>query len=259
MEKTLHFPDREIHISWLLSSRFDEQRPTLIFLHEALGSIPQWKSFPLHLCDALQLPGLVIERTGHGQSSKLIAPRSTDYLHAYTLETDMVIQEILGGIAPYILIGHSDGGSIALIHASKQPKHCLGIATMAAHTFVESETLAGIEPAVKAFEAGKLDGLYKIHGEKTRDLFFAWADTWRHPDFKSWDIREEIKTIVCPVLALQGENDQYGTTLQLSSIQSLGSNVQTVVIPGCGHHTHLEASMFVINRISNWILELLEK
>jgi pimeloyl-ACP methyl ester carboxylesterase len=259
MEKTLHFPDREIHVSWILSSRFDEKRPTLIFLHEALGSIPQWKSFPLHLCDILQFPGLIIERTGHGHSSDLVSARSKDYLHEYAQETELVIQEVLGGVAPYILIGHSDGGSIALIHAAKNHKHCLGIATMAAHTFVEAETIAGIKPAVQAFEAGKLDGLYRIHGDKTNDLFYAWADTWRSPDFRFWDIRKEILQITCPILAIQGENDQYGTYDQLKSIATIGAHAQLEWIPGCGHHPHLEASMIVTNRISNWILEILEK
>lgn len=259
MEKLLHFTDRQIQISWILAEHFDEKRPTLVFLHEALGSIAQWKSFPLQLCDQLNLPGLIIERTGHGRSSGLLTPRSKSYLHDYALETELVLQEVLGGIAPYIIVGHSDGGSIALIHASRKPKHCLGIVTMAAHTFVETETLEGIAPAVNAFEAGKLDGLYKIHGEKTTALFYAWANTWRDPDFRDWDIRVEICQTTCPILALQGAKDQYGTFDQLRSIQQAIPHAEISEIPNCGHHPHLEASMLVINRICTWVHQLAEK
>jgi pimeloyl-ACP methyl ester carboxylesterase len=142
-----------------------------------------------------------------------------------------------------------------LIMSAKKPKNLQAIVTMAAHTFVEDETLAGIHPAMQAFEAGKLDGLYKIHGEKTKDLFYAWANTWLSPDFKNWDIREEIKSIQLPVLAIQGKDDQYGTEEQVNSIVDSFENRTGKMISSCGHHPHLEKKELVIQVISNWFHE----
>jgi pimeloyl-ACP methyl ester carboxylesterase len=226
----------------------------IVFLHEALGSILQWKSFPETLCAALGMPGIIIERRGHGGSDPLPdIPRTARYLHDYTLETKKTLDELLPAETKIVIVGHSDGGTIALLYARHFPKNLLAICTMAAHTFVEPETLAGIGPAVNAYQAGKLDGLKRIHGDKTDRLFYAWADTWRAGSFSSWDIREEIKGILCPVLALQGTNDQYGTAAQLDSIAGAGNNVRTVLIPDCGHHPHIEAGPVVIKAIAEWL------
>lgn len=253
MEKHIQLADKQIHIVFINPSIYSEDKPMLVFLHEALGSIPQWKSFPSLLCDRLNLPGIIIERSGHGKSSPIIVERTIHYLHAYADETNEVLKEVLGFHQPYILVGHSDGGSIALIYAALHHKHCLGIVTMAAHTFVEEETIAGIAPAVEAFEAGKLNGLHAIHGDKTTALFYAWANTWKAPFFRNWDIREEILPINIPVLAMQGANDQYGTKAQLDSIEKVNTDVTIKEIPNCGHHPHLEMGMEVILEIETWI------
>lgn len=228
----------------------------LIFLHEALGSIVQWKSFPSELCNSLNLPGIVIERSGHGKSSYLTEERTPYYLHDYATETHDILREILNPNQKYLLIGHSDGGSIALILAARNPKNLLAIVTMAAHTFVEEETLAGIHPAIKAFEAGKLDGLYRIHGEKTKDLFYAWANTWLNQEFRNWDIRNEMREFTIPVLAIQGKNDQYGTEEQVNSIVLDKENRTGIMIPNCGHHPHLEKKDIIIPEIENWLRKM---
>lgn len=256
MEKIIRIASKEINIQWINASAASDAKPVFVFLHEALGSIVQWKSFPSELCADFHLPGIVIERSGHGHSSSLIKKRDRNYLHEYADETAEVLREILNPNQQIILVGHSDGGSIALILGARKMKNLRGIITMAAHTFVEDETLAGIHPAIAAFEDGKLNGLYKIHGEKTKDLFYAWADTWLHPDFKSWDIRSEITSFTIPVLAIQGENDQYGTEEQVNSIVLSHTNRLKEIIPSCGHHPHLEKPEQVMKAIAHWMKEL---
>lgn len=252
MEKIIRLDSVGINIQWINPGSLKDSKPVLVFLHEALGSIIQWKAFPAELCNTLHLSGIVIERSGHGKSSALNSERDIHYLHQYADETLAVLREILNPTQKIILIGHSDGGSIALILAARKMKNLQAIVTMAAHTFVEDETLAGIHPAIEAFEAGKLDGLYKIHGDKTKTLFDAWATTWLTPTFKSWDIREEIKSISIPILAIQGEEDQYGTQEQVNSIVLDKENRKGIIIPTCGHHPHLEKKETVIREIENW-------
>lgn len=253
MEKIIHLGSKEINVQWINPSALNGSKPVLVFLHEALGSIVQWKSFPAEYCKILNVPGLVIERSGHGKSSYLTEDRNSSYLHQYADETQDTLREILNPDQKYIIIGHSDGGSIGLIMASRGPKNFLALVTMAAHTFVEEETLAGITPAIIAFESGKLDGLYKIHGLKTKTLFYGWANTWLSPAFRNWDIREEIQAFTIPVLALQGSNDQYGTQEQVNSIVSGHENRKGVMIPNCGHHPHLEKPEETMKAISQWL------
>lgn len=252
MEKRLTIGDYAVNIQWLRS--YSPGSAVLVFLHEALGSIVQWRNFPEMIVNELQLPGIIIERRGHGHSDPLPAEeRSADYLHRYTTETKAILDELLPLGTPVILIGHSDGGTIALLYAKHYPKNIIGICTMAAHTFVEPETLAGIEPAVQAWESGKLDGLKRIHGDKTERLFYAWANTWRAPFFHDWDIREEIKGIACPVLAIQGAADQYGTEEQLNSIHEAAPQADVRILPDCGHHPHIEKKEAVLKEICDWV------
>lgn len=243
----------EINVQWL--NRTSEPRTMLVFLHEALGSVIQWKSFPEKLCELLGLPGIVIERSGHGKSGPLNGTRGADYLHNYAKETKKVLDEILPLDTKVVLVGHSDGGTIALLYANWFPRNVAGICTMAAHTFVEPETLAGIEPAVSAYGSGKLDGLKRIHGPKTDQLFYAWANTWRADFFAGWDIRKEIRGLSSPVLAIQGTDDQYGTQAQVDSIAAAAANCSTAMIAGCGHHPHIEKQEEVLNMIAGWYTE----
>jgi pimeloyl-ACP methyl ester carboxylesterase len=223
----------------------------LVFLHEALGSIGQWKAFPELLCKKLQLDGFVYERQGHGNSSPFSSDRTANYLHEYAWnELNELITTTFPADKKLILVGHSDGGSIALLYAARFSKNVLACITMAAHVINEPETIAGIQPAIDAFEAGKLIGLTKYHGDKTETLFFAWANTWKSQEFKHWTICKDIQSITCPVFALQGSGDQYGTEKQLDLIKTnVSMNVKTVIIPNCGHHPHLEQQELVLNEI----------
>lgn len=230
-----------------------QQDVVALFLHEALGSIAQWKSFPADLCKALHIEGLVYERSGHGDSSPLFEPRKADYLHKYALRELPEFLEAIGEKRKLLLVGHSDGGTMALLFAAKFPKRVAGVITLAAHVINEPETIRGIQPAIAAFETGKLDGLRKYHGDKTDALFYAWATIWRDLSFRDWNITKEISSPNSKGIFMQGADDQYGTPLQLDLIQDhfLGEH-KAVLIENCGHHPHLEQGKSVLEEIRNW-------
>ncbi|XOV67738.1 MAG: alpha/beta fold hydrolase [Fluviicola sp.] len=227
--------------------------PILLFLHEALGSIKQWKDFPSRLCTELNLSGIIYERQGHGASSPLSSERTAQYLHQYALEELPAFLNAIQETRPLILIGHSDGGTIALLFASAFPDRVAGIVTMAAHVINEPETVAGIAPAISAYEAGKLSGLEKYHGGKTPNLFYAWADIWRSDVFRNWNITKEISNSNAKGLFIQGTEDQYGTERQIELISKhyIGEHT-TQLLEKCGHHPHLEQTEIVLNVIKEW-------
>ena len=230
----------------------------LIFLHEALGSIPQWRSFPKELCEHVNLNGLIYERQGHGKSDPLTEERNERYLHDYAWkELPELLETLFASDQKIILIGLSDGGTIALLFAAAFPKRIAAVVTMAAHVINEPETIAGIQPAVEAFKAGKLKKLTEFHGEKTDTLFFTWANTWKSEEFRTWNICGDIRALKSPLLAIQGAQDQYGTAKQLELIKnSVQADCETVLLPGCGHHPHLEKTTDVIQRITSFLNHL---
>lgn len=247
----------ELHYERILPGTISDDSTIILFLHEALGSIGQWKQFPQELCNKLGLEGIVYERQGHGKSSPFTQTRKTDYLHKYALEELPKFIETVIPDKKVLLVGHSDGGTIALLYASKHAENIVGVVTMAAHVINEPETIAGIDPAVKAYHAGKLEGLKKYHGDKTESLFFAWTNIWRDASFKNWDITKEIEAPNLQGLFIQGADDQYGTAKQLDLIQDhfFGQST-TLMIPDCGHHPHLEQKNIVIGSISEWYFNL---
>jgi pimeloyl-ACP methyl ester carboxylesterase len=256
----LNLPSKQLYYESIRIAQPVSEKIILVFLHEALGSIGQWRTFQSQLCNELKLNGLVYEREGHGKSSAFQEPRTANYLHKYALnELPHLIENLIGVNQKVILIGHSDGGSIALIYAAQFPKKVAALITMAAHVINEPETIAGIQPAIDAYNAGKLEGLKKFHGDKTEDLFFAWANTWKSADFKDWNICQDISGIKAPLLALQGSRDQYGTIKQLQLIEeSVNGIVETQLLDACGHQPHLEKMELVIGEIKMF-LERVEK
>jgi len=229
--------------------------PIILFLHEGLGSIEQWKKFPEELCRATGLRGLVYDRQGYGASTALTEKRDETYLENYAI---IELPELLSSLKiseKLILFGHSDGGSIALIYGSHFPNNVIGIITEAAHVFVEDITLDGITPVVNAFEHhGLYDKLKRYHGEKTKDTFYAWSDTWHTKQFKSWDITARLPNINCPVLAIQGRDDEYGTEAQLDKIiTGVGLKSKKVIIDHCGHAPHKSHTNEVISLTQKFI------
>jgi pimeloyl-ACP methyl ester carboxylesterase len=213
----------------------------LVMLHEGLGCIEFWRDLPAELAEHLQRPVLVYDRRGYGRSSPCDTPRGTDYLHveAYT-HLPALLNTV--GIQKALLIGHSDGGSIALLFAARFPHHCAGVVSEAAHIFVDETTLAGIRKAVKAYRGGDLrERLARYHGAQTDAVFGAWADTWLAPWFRSWSIERDIQDAACPVLAIQGAKDPYGETAQVEGIAAAVSGpAHVLILPDCGHTPHNE-------------------
>jgi pimeloyl-ACP methyl ester carboxylesterase len=227
----------------------------IVFLHEALGSIALWRGFPADLCARTQRPGLVFERLGHGQSDPLKAKREFGYLHDEAAALLALMDRLEMPSAD--LVGHSDGGSIALLAGALSPRRFGAIVTMAAHVLVETVTLDGIRAAAAAYRDTDLrQRLMRYHGANTDTLFAAWADTWLSAPFADWNIESELKPVVARVLALQGENDEYGTLDQLARIgRAVGGPCETWAVPGAAHQPHLQASEAVLARVASFVAE----
>ncbi len=231
--------------------------PTLVFLHEGLGSIAQWRDFPSALCTLTGLPGLLYDRLGFGGSDPLTLPRPADYLER---EATGALPAVLAACAVErpILIGNSDGGTIALLYAAAFPDRPAACITEAAHVFVEEITLAGIREAVAAWEAGELRWrLERYHGEKTETAFRGWADTWLSPAFRGWNIVERLPGITCPLLVMQGADDEYGTAAQVTAIaEGVAGPVETWLLPNCAHIPHHQARDRVLAKISAFVASI---
>lgn len=228
--------------------------PYLVFLHEGLGCVAMWKDFPEELCAVTGCPGLVYDRLGHGKSSPLSYKRSIRYMHESGLQELPLVLDALIPEMNYILIGHSDGGSISLIHGAEKTVRLQGIITEAAHVFVETETLAGVEDAVVAWENGQLDGLHKYHGNKTAEIFKAWSETWLAEWFRGWSIENLLPRLKVPLLVIQGNDDQYGSLGQVNAIVSKSSGeAWAEIVMNCGHTPHFDARQTIIDRMARFI------
>lgn len=229
---------------------------TLVFLHEGLGSIGQWRDFPSRLSERTGLPALVYDRWGYGNSDPFTLPRTTSYLHDEALAGLPAVLEACR-IDRAVLVGHSDGGSIALIYASKHPENVRAVITEAAHVFVEDVTVQGIREAVEDYASTDLcKRLARYHGDKTDLVFHGWADTWLSPGFRSWNIEEFLPGVRCPVLIIQGVDDRYGTPAQVRAIERQVSGPAKALLLRCGHIPHAEAREEVLEAMAGFIEEL---
>ena len=223
---------------------------TLVFLHEGLGSVAGWRGFPRALCDRLGAPGLVYSRRGYGRSTPLAESRATDYLHREAWDVLPALLDRCGVRRP-LLVGHSDGGSIALLFAARFDP--IAIAIMAPHVFVEDVTIAGIVQARAAWDEGKLkDPLARVHDDPD-GAFFGWNDGWLNPAFRLWNIEAELPKIRCPVLAIQGYDDQYGTMEQLDRIARQVPTARLMKLTDCGHAPQRDRPEAVMQAIAELI------
>ncbi|MBX2877216.1 MAG: alpha/beta hydrolase, partial [Saprospiraceae bacterium] len=220
----------------------DTESPTLIFLHEALGSVALWKGYPALLCEAMQCNGIVYDRMGHGLSDPFNQERDNDYLEVEAL---LYLRQLITafGLKKPILVGHSDGGTIALLYAAHYSAQLSGIITEAAHIYVEDTGAGGMQRAIHQFEHTVFkEKLAKYHGEKTEALFYAWAHTWTSAAFSSWNIEQQLAQIHCPALILQGTQDEYASPQHMWDIaEGIGDNALGILIENCGHIPHLQA------------------
>ncbi|PLX09775.1 MAG: alpha/beta hydrolase [Marinilabiliales bacterium] len=206
------------------------------------------------------MPALVYDRFGYGKSSKLKNERNETYLEKEAKE-DLPILLIKLGFHDRnkILIGHSDGGSIALIYASQFPERTYAVITEAAHTFVEHHTIKGVKPVADLFENGGLkEKLTKYHGENTESMFYGWYNVWSSKKFSKWNIESYLSKIKCYVLAIQGKDDEYGTFKQLESIQThIGNNrIKILFIDNCAHTPHVHFKEYVSEMMIKFIKDL---
>lgn len=229
--------------------------PTLVFLHEGLGCIESWRAFPSRLVEATGLPALLYDRRGYGRSDPAAEAWGRDYLHRAAHEELPAVLSACGIDRP-LLIGHSDGGTIALLYAARHDT--VGIVTEAAHVFVEQAARDGIRRTLAWWESGDLrDRLARIHGTKTEQVFRSWADTWLAPWFDDWSIIDELEDVSCPALLIQGAEDEYATPEHLSEIAArLGGTVTVELVAGCGHSPHHDRPDLVSDLIARWIMGL---
>lgn len=237
-------------IEYALLEAQSPNAPTLVMLHEGLGSVSMWRDFPRKLANHLQCRVLVYSRHGYGRSTPLLAHRAVSYMHD---EAWLILPELLERlrIEHPILFGHSDGGSIALIHASRHPVR--GIIALAPHVFVEDLSVASITAAKAAFEKGDLRQRLGRHHADVDSVFRGWNDIWLHPDFRSWNIEDLLPAIDCPILVIQGKDDEYGTIEQMRRIARHAPDVELELLARCGHAPHRDQPDKVLRTVADWM------
>jgi len=258
---------RDVHVdgkrleTLLLSPAADA--PTIVMLHEGLGSIAMWKDFPAQLAQATGCRVLVYSRYGHGKSDRLAEKRSVDFMHH---EAQVVLPELLRQfqIEQPILLGHSDGASIAIIFAGSQagsaagahPHQVRALILEAPHVFVEDFGLRSIANIRTLFESTDLPKKLARYHDHPEEVFRGWNNIWLDPSFRQWNIEKYLAPITCPVLVIQGENDKYGTQAQIQSIHRQIPKAQSRILPDCGHTPHRDHPKQTVEAIAKFISTL---
>jgi pimeloyl-ACP methyl ester carboxylesterase len=210
----------------------------LVFLHHGLGSVATWRDLPDDLAGSTGTRAVVYSRRGHGASGRLLRRLGPDFMHQHARETlPRVLEEV--GADDVILIGHSDGASIALILAG-DGYPISGLVLIAPHVFVEPETIAGIEAAVRDFETDDLGERLARYHDDPEATFRAWSGIWLDPVFRSWTIVDSLPGVATPALVIQAIDDEYGTMAQVEAIEDgIPGPVQRLILPDGGHSPHL--------------------
>lgn len=233
----------------------DAARPPLVFLHEGLGSAELWRDFPDHLAARLGARALLYSRFGYGYSDGLTGKRTPQFMDEEALSVLPALLQATGIEAP-LLVGHSDGASIALIHAARGGRPVAGLALMAPHVFVEPVCLASIAKIRDVYlksapDAGGLRSRLAKYHSRVDDAFLGWADTWLAPEFRGWNIEDLIGAVAAPMLLIQGRNDEYGTLAQLDRIEARTAGpVSRLVLDACGHAPHRDHESAVLDAIA---------
>jgi pimeloyl-ACP methyl ester carboxylesterase len=226
----------------------------LVFLHDSFGCIEAWRDFPPKLALATHADAIIYDRRGYGQSPPFVsAKRGLDYLHRQA----EVLAEFLAKLAirDVVVFGHSDGGTIALLAAALHGERIKAVIAEGAHVFVEEIGREGIRAAIDAYANGDLKAkLERYHGDKTDAMFRAWHETWLSAEFQHWNIERELGAVKCPVLVVQGEQDEYGTLAQVDAIaRAVSGRCETFVVPNAGHTAHKDATEAVVKRCAEFL------
>jgi pimeloyl-ACP methyl ester carboxylesterase len=236
-------------------------RPALVLLHEGLGSIGLWRGFPAALAERTRRTTVVWSRHGHGGSAPARLPRAVDYLHHEALAAlpellDHLTPEHPGCAAP-VLVGHSDGASIALIHAGTSGRPVTGVVALAPHVVVEERSLAGIRSAREQYRSSDLPRRLARHHRDADATFWGWNDVWLSPAFATWNIEDILPGVTAPVLSVQCADDGYGTLDQLARVAAgVAGPVTELVLPTGGHSPHLAHPDTVAAAVAAFVADL---
>lgn len=245
-----------IEYQWIAPAR--GSAPLLVFLHEGLGSLSMWRDFPERLCDAAGCRGLLYSRPGYGRSTPRLAGEAwdVDFMHRQAHEVLPALLEALEHDAqqePIWLLGHSDGGSIALLYAAQHPQQVAGVTVLAPHILVEDISIASIEQARDAYQSTDLRERLSRYHDDPDSAFWGWNDIWLNPTFRNWSIENEIASIDCPLLAVQGHDDPYGTMEQIRGIARRLPQTELLELPACGHSPHRDQPGPLISAVTDFI------
>jgi pimeloyl-ACP methyl ester carboxylesterase len=229
--------------------------PVLVFLHEGLGSVAMWRDFPDRLCAHLGLPGLVYSRLGYGRSDPQPGARAPSFMHDEATRTLPALLRELDLRQP-ILFGHSDGASIALIHAGTFPQQARAVVALAPHLFVEPICVESIAAITHEYGASQLRGRLARYHDDVDGAFHGWSDAWLSDAFAAWNIESEVAASRCPILAVQGEDDQYGTMRQIERIAELRPDARLLKLPGCRHSPQFDRPDEVIAATARFLRDL---
>jgi pimeloyl-ACP methyl ester carboxylesterase len=232
--------------------------PLAVFLHEGLGSLSAWRDFPERLCKTAGLRGLVYSRAGYGRSTpRPLARRWTpDFMHVQartTLPALFTALSIDTAAAPPWLFGHSDGASIALIHAASFPRRIAGVIAVAPHLFVEDLSIRSIERARDTYRSTDLRERLARHHADVDSAFWGWNDIWLDPAFRGWNIESLLPSLRCPLLAVQGYDDEYGTMAQVDRIMLGAPHAQLLKLAACGHSPHRDQAQALLDAAASFI------
>jgi pimeloyl-ACP methyl ester carboxylesterase len=246
--------DRHVRIEyqWLARQRVDT--PLVVFLHEGLGSLSMWKDFPQQLCDAVDCRGLVYSRPGYGRSTPRAAEEAwgLDFMHRQAQQVLPALLAALGvdtAAQPPWLFGHSDGGSISLLYAASFPSQLSGAIVLAPHILVEDLSVQSIAQTRQTYLDTDLRQRLARYHDDPDSAFWGWNNIWLHPPFKQWSIETELPAITCPLLAIQGLDDDYGTLEQIHGIQRRVPLAELLELPGCGHSPHRDQTRAVTDAV----------
>jgi pimeloyl-ACP methyl ester carboxylesterase len=231
--------------------------PVFVFLHEGLGSVALWRDFPAKVAAATGAPALVYSRYGYGASQPLAAPRGVDYMHREALETLPALRTALG-LDDVVLFGHSDGASIALIHAGSGHWRVRALILEAPHVLVEEISVASIAAARAAYAETDLRRRLERYHDDVDGAFRGWNDIWLAPEFRGWSIEEFLPGVRCPVLAIQGADDEYGTLDQIDRVaRGVAGDVERLVLPECRHSPHRDQAAAVLAAVAAFVARLI--
>lgn len=232
------------------------EAPTILLLHEGLGSARLWRDFPARLAEATGRGVLAWSRAGYGASDPCVLPRPLDYMER---EATGVLPQVLDaiGLRRGVLLGHSDGASIAALHAGTVGDFRIrGLVLLAPHFFVEDISVRSIAAAQDAYAEGDLRARLARHHADPDAAFRGWCDAWLDPGFRAWDITDALAYIRVPVLAIQGEGDEYGTVAQLDALDDVPAPVERHLLPGCRHAPHLDRPERTLALVADFIARL---